>query len=443
MSGLHAGRPALRARSIVPLLRAACNTVAMSNGALAYQGDPGRDGEHALAHEADSGSVDLTSRWAATSGALAAAVAERDAALRALSELRNEVSDALSAAQQLTDASLANERRRCAESYAALKAKYKKRLSALEQRCSAAERALADTTLQLTARSGEAAAALDRVAALHSALTAAEAATRSAVACAEAECAAKSEGMQRVLRESCAAKLRDLSVEVDAWRAFVIRVSGHAPSAARQQQHEAALRAAEERARVAVGEVALANASAEAARSRAHDAELAMTHMRDAVATLVRRCGVNPTELMSGDISPHALANTLNAALHAATAPLEARLAQADAEAVALRVASDSARAGQERSDARNALLAEQLASALDALRHDVAQLEAARQQESDAAQAALAAACMERDLAVQQAASLRRSLAEAAAGQRDASDSSPGASSALLERALQSLMVQ
>jgi hypothetical protein len=240
-------------------------------------------------------------------------------------------------------------------------------------------------------------------------------------------------------------QLRDLAVEVDAWRAFVTRVSGHAPSAARQQQHETALRAAEERARVAVGEVALANASAEAARTRSHDAELAATHMRDAVATVARRCGVNPTELLAGDIAsmtPNALVNTLNAALHAATAPLEARLAQADAEAVALRVAADSARAGQERSDARNALLAEQLASALDALRHDVAQLEVARQQESDAAQAALAAAAMERDLAVQQAASLRRSLAEAAAGQRDASGGSPGASSALLERALQSLMV-
>ena len=419
----------------------------MSNG-LAYQGNPVHDSE-ALQHssEADAEAVNLTSRWAATSGALAAAVTERDAALRALSELRSEVSDALSSAQALTDASLADEKRRSAEAYAALKAKYKKRLAALEQRCAAAERALADTTLQLQSRSGEAAAALDRVAALHSALTAAEAATKSAVACAEAECAAKSEGIQRVLRESCAAKLRDLSVEVDAWRAFVTRVAGHAPSAARQQQHEATLRAAEERARVAVGEVALANASAEAARTRAHDAEMAVSHMRDAVATVVRRCGVNPAELLAdSDIAPNALINTLNAALHAATVPLEARLAQVDAEAVALRVAADSARAGQERSDARNALLAEQLASALDALRHDVAQLEAARQQESDAAQAALAAMAMERDLAVQQVASLRRSLAEVAAGQRDTAGSSPaasGASGALLERALQSLMVQ
>jgi hypothetical protein len=260
---------------------------------------------------------------------------------------------------------------------------------------------------------------------------------------------AKSESVQRQLRDKCAQQLRELTVEVDAWRAFVARV-GAARGGRVEKEHaelavtREALRAAEERASAAGSEAALANASADAARARAADAEQDAAYMREAVVSLLRRCGLNPSELLvPGQLSAQALTHALNAALSAATraavAPVEARLAQADAESTALRAAVV-------RSDSRCATLAEQLSTALDALRKDMAQLEAARQQEADESAVAMSRVSMERDLAVQQVASLRRSLAEMAAGQSMATvaTATPGqmASTPLLERAMQSLLV-
>lgn len=395
---------------------------------------------------------DLWVRWADTSRALAAAVSERDAALRALAELRQEVAETVASVQALTDQRVGDERRQAAD----VKAKYKRRVADLEARCAAADKRVAESSQSCRVQAEEAASALDRVSALQSALSAAEAASRSAVACAEAECVAKSESVQRQLRDKCAQQLRELTVEVDAWRAFVARV-GAARGVRVEKEHaelavtREALRAAEERASAAGSEVALANASADAARARAADAEQDAAYMREAVVSLLRRCGLNPSELLApGQLSTHALTHALNAALSAATraavTPVEARLAQADAESTALRAAVESARTGQARSDSRCAALAEQLSTALDALRKDMAQLEAARQQEADESAVAMSRVAMERDLAVQQVASLRRSLAEMAAGQSMATvaTATPGqmASTPLLERAMQSLLV-
>lgn len=381
---------------------------------------------------------DLVSRWAATSAALASVIVERDAALRALAELRNDVTETVTSAQALTLARLGEERRLAA----AVKAKYKRRIADLEARCVAAEKRVAETESRCGVRAEEAAAALDRVAALQSALNAAEAASRSAVACAEAECAAKSEGVQRVLRDKCAHQLRELTTEVEAWRAFVTRMAGGAPRTAKEHAElhvvREALRASEERA---LQEVALANASADAARARASDAEQDAAFMREAVAAVMRRCGVNPSDVLSGQFTAATLTQALTAALNANARPLEARLAQADADAVALRAAVESARAGQARSDARSAALAEQLQAALDTLRTDMAELEAARQQEADQAQAAFQRVAIERDMAVQQVASLRRAMAEMAAGNSMGATTSPAlppqsTSAGLLERA-------
>jgi hypothetical protein len=125
--------------------------------------------------------------------------------------------------------------------------------------------------------------------------------------------------------------------------------------------------------------------------------------------------------------------------LRAQSSALRASLQEARRAAARAAEESDGAHALARAADSRSHELSHELAKALAALRDDVAAMESARQSEASQAASQLVAAATERDLALQQSASLRRALAEATA----AVVGTPPAPGSVMERAMRSLLVE